>query len=86
MDEIASAATAPESALAPPSRAEVESLMRDWAADPCWDLEETPGFEEFREELTEFAERTRKEGERRYREALEEYCAKDRGPWQPHSC
>lgn len=74
MDEIASAATAAGSAPAAPSRAEVESLKRDWAADPCWDLEETPGFEEFRDELTEFAARTREKGERRYRKALEEYA------------
>jgi hypothetical protein len=36
-----------------PTREEVDSLMRDWAADPVWDLEDTPGFEAYRDELRE---------------------------------
>lgn len=31
--------------------AEIEKLKREWENDPCWDLYETEGFEEHREEL-----------------------------------
>lgn len=36
------------------SRAEVEDLKRNWRQDPCWDLADTEGFEEYREELAAF--------------------------------
>lgn len=44
-------------------RAAVESLKQNWAKDPCWDLEETEGFKEYREELKAFAEQKEKEWE-----------------------
>lgn len=33
------------------TRDDVEKLKRNWEADPCYDLEDAEGFEEFREEL-----------------------------------
>ena len=33
------------------TRDEVEKLKEHWAKDPCWDIEDTEGFEEYREEL-----------------------------------
>jgi hypothetical protein len=33
------------------TRAEVEKLKRDWEADPCYDLYDMDGFEEYRDEL-----------------------------------
>jgi hypothetical protein len=63
-----------------PTGEEVRSLMRDWAADPVWDLEDTPGFEAYRDELREFAERTRAEGERVYRAELAAYARSIRIP------
>jgi hypothetical protein len=33
------------------TREEIEALKQDWHADPCWDIEETEGFEAHREEL-----------------------------------
>jgi hypothetical protein len=33
------------------NREEIEALKQDWHADPCWDIEETEGFEAHREEL-----------------------------------
>lgn len=36
------------------TREEVESLKANWAADPCWDIEATEGFEEYRDELIAF--------------------------------
>ena len=35
-------------------RSEVEELKRQWLEDPCWDIEETEGFEEYKEELLRF--------------------------------
>jgi hypothetical protein len=36
------------------TREEVESLKRSWRNDPIWDIEDTEGFEEHREELLAF--------------------------------
>jgi hypothetical protein len=33
------------------SRQEVEELKNNWRNDPCWDIEQTDGFEEYRDEL-----------------------------------
>jgi hypothetical protein len=29
-------------------------LKKQWRQDPCWDIEDTVGFEDFRDELIEF--------------------------------
>jgi hypothetical protein len=42
---------APEPTKSP---AEVEELKRQWLADPCWDIEGTPGFEAHAAELIEW--------------------------------
>jgi len=36
------------------TRAEVNELKENWQADPCWDLEDTEGFEDYRKELAAF--------------------------------
>ena len=36
------------------SRGQVEQLKRKWVEDPCWDLEDTEGFEEYEQELLHF--------------------------------
>lgn len=36
------------------TRREIEKLKVDWVFDPCWDIEDTEGFEEHREELLQF--------------------------------
>jgi hypothetical protein len=33
---------------------EVKALKENWSHDPCWDIEDTEGFEEHREELKEY--------------------------------
>ena len=33
------------------TRDEVQELKHDWEVDPCWDIEDTEGFEEYRDEL-----------------------------------
>ena len=41
-------------------REEVEELKRHWKKDPCWDIEDTEGFEQYREELKAFSEEQHK--------------------------
>ena len=36
------------------TREEVEALKKNWLHDPCWDIYETEGFEEYRAELVTF--------------------------------
>lgn len=36
------------------TRAEIEALKANWLGDPCWDIEETEGFEAHRSELYTF--------------------------------
>lgn len=36
------------------SKKEIEALKKEWEIDPCWDIEDTEGFEEHREELLGF--------------------------------
>jgi molecular chaperone GrpE (heat shock protein) len=35
-------------------RQEIEELKAGWASDPCFDIEDTEGFEDVREELLQF--------------------------------
>ena len=37
------------------SREEIEALQRNWYKDPCWDIEDSEGFEAHREELKQFS-------------------------------
>ncbi len=36
------------------TRDEVENLKRNWLTDPCWDIEDTRGFEDYYFELSVF--------------------------------
>lgn len=38
------------------SREEVQELKAQWRRDPCWDIFDTEGFEEYREELKSYQE------------------------------
>lgn len=33
---------------------EIRELKRDWLGDPCWDIEDTEGFEMYADELRDF--------------------------------
>lgn len=37
-----------------PEQARINDLKRNWIQDPIWDIEETEGFEEYRDELKAF--------------------------------
>ena len=47
---------------------EVEKLKLSWKEDPCWDLSETDGFEDYKEELKIFQEKCEKEWEKQIAE------------------
>lgn len=53
--------------MAKRTREEIEALKDDWLADGCWDIEDSIGFEEHREELLAF----RKKIEKKREEAME---------------
>lgn len=46
------------------TQSELENLKSQWKSDPCWDIEYTDGFEEYREELLNF----RLDSEKRWKE------------------
>jgi len=37
------------------TKEELTALKLNWMGDPCWDIEDTEGFEEHRDELLEFS-------------------------------
>jgi hypothetical protein len=43
------------------TRQDVERLKTSWAKDPHWDIEDTEGYEEYRDELAAFAAEKRAE-------------------------
>lgn len=48
------------------TRIEVEELKRQWEDDPCWDLEDTDEFSEYKEELLQFRLECEAKWEERY--------------------
>jgi hypothetical protein len=40
---------------------EIEALKLDWESDPCWDIEDTEGFEDHYHELLAFSEQKKLE-------------------------
>ena len=36
------------------TRKTIEELKQNWKSDPCWDIEDTEGFEEHKKELLEY--------------------------------
>jgi hypothetical protein len=48
-----------------PSREEVERLKQSWKSDPHWDLEETAGYEYYRDELAAYRKQVRESAELR---------------------
>ena len=68
------------------TREDVENLKENWLRDPCWDIEDTEGFEGYYDELLAFrlekeAEWTAKQNEwketeiaKMRQEAAEKYC------------
>lgn len=40
------------------TKKEIEKLKKDWESDPCWDIEETEGFEAHYDELAKYRKET----------------------------
>lgn len=36
------------------TKEDVAALKSNWLSDPCWDIEDTEGFEDYKEELQDF--------------------------------
>jgi len=53
------------------TREDVEKLKHGWYRDPCWDLYDTEGYEEYREELKQYQEQCEKQWEERRLRATE---------------
>lgn len=51
--------------MSPKTIEEVDALKLNWIKDPCWDIEETEGFEDHREELLAFRQKIEKEAHAR---------------------
>jgi hypothetical protein len=51
---------------------EIDALKLNWIKDPCWDIEETEGFEEHKDELLTFRQKIEKEAHARVHRMNEE--------------
>lgn len=60
--------------MSKPTREAVEKLKEDWLHDGVWDIEETEGFEAYREELYQFRVETETERSLAYMRHLEKYA------------
>lgn len=49
---------------------EIEKLMREWGKDPCWDIEDTEGFEDHRYELRRYRMMVEMDRSKQYREKV----------------
>lgn len=50
------------------TREEVDALKKGWKHDPCWDIEDTEGFDEYVEELLNFRRQTEAEQKAKWEE------------------
>ena len=55
---------------------QIEQLKANWKSDPCWDIQDTEGFEEHKAELVNFATAVHKEWKRMEDERKAAKCAK----------
>lgn len=60
--------------ITPQTPEAIEALKRSWRADPCWDIEDTDGFEVHRDELVQYREAFEAELRARAQAALEAYA------------
>ena len=53
------------------TKEDIEQLKQSWMKDPCWDIEDTEGFEEYYEELKAWREERDRQIEKRIAEQAE---------------
>jgi hypothetical protein len=51
-----------------PTRDEIDKLKEVWARDPCWDIEDTSGYDKHRDELVLFRKTSQDGWEKQARE------------------
>lgn len=56
------------------TRKQIEELKAQWLGDPCWDIEETQGFEEHSDELLDFRLNMEAKWEEEFQEELRAYA------------
>ena len=54
---------------------EIEELKREWCEDPCWDIEDTEGFEAHHDELKAWREELRRQHAQNLTRRLERRAA-----------
>jgi len=54
---------------------EIQALKNEWENDPCWDIETTEGFEDYREELLAYRLKCEAKWDAEYQEELKAYAA-----------
>lgn len=55
------------------TKSEIDALKANWLLDPHWDIEDTPGFEEHRDELVAFADGHRMAAQRAACDGFEDW-------------
>ncbi len=58
------------------TKEDIEDLKRNWQIDPCWDIEETEGFEDHKLELQNFRYIHEQRETDIYNKDLEQYAYK----------
>lgn len=58
------------------TKEEVEKLKADWRYDPIWEIEDTEGFEEHREELIAYRKEMEALWDKQHKEKLEKLANK----------
>ncbi|MFW5757813.1 MAG: hypothetical protein ACOCYO_03945 [Bacteroidota bacterium] len=59
-----------------PTDKEIKDLKIDWMKDPIWDIEETEGFEDHKEELKAFREEKEAQWDAKAKMELQNYAFK----------
>lgn len=58
------------------TRKEIEDLKHNWNGDPCWDIEDTEGFEDHKEELELHRYKMQEKWRESYDNELKKYANK----------
>jgi acetamidase/formamidase len=56
------------------TRLEVERLKENWLKDPCYDIEQVEGFEDYKEELIEFRKRVEEKATQKHIEKVKKFA------------
>lgn len=54
------------------TRQEVNDLKASWLGDPCWDIYNTEGFEEYEDELRQYQTEQKAEWRQKYQDEIQQ--------------